>query len=152
IYVVKLQWRHAVDLDHNLSTCHRVVMLVWVHIGETADRKSYHRHRLKAITHPNLEDSRDDGDVFPQRMPMRCYAVAVRHLQANGVVPAGGAWVALEHCQLRARVQECRWRAVLDGIGCEGMFFRRSSLCADGKGQTHAARQPGQCKHEVYVT
>ena len=132
------------DLDHNPSAGHRVVMHVGVEISETAGRESCYLALLKAISHPDLESPIDDGHVFPLRMPMGCDAVSVRHLQAHGVIPARGTGVALEHCELRSCGHECRCRTVWNGLGRECMFFRRSGLSANREDQAHAAEQSDQ--------
>src|SRR5580704_1100549 len=80
IDVVERQGRFSVDLHNDFATGHRVVMHIGIEESETAGWESPHLALVKAISHPDLEGSRDDGHVFPLRMPMGCDAVSVRHL------------------------------------------------------------------------
>src|SRR6516162_6215677 len=63
IDVIELQWRSAVDLDHNFAAGHCIVMHVGIQISETARGKISHLGFIKAISHPDFESSRDDRDV-----------------------------------------------------------------------------------------
>jgi hypothetical protein len=80
IDVVELKRRRAVDLHHDFSAGHRVVMHVGIEISETAGRECSHLAFVKAISHSDLEGSGDDGDVFPLGMPMGRDAISVGHL------------------------------------------------------------------------
>ena len=86
------------DLDHNFSAGHSVVMHIGIKISETAGRESSHLAFVKAITHANFEGPSDNSDVFPLRMPMWRDAISVRHLQAHRIITTGTTGVALEHC------------------------------------------------------
>src|SRR5215469_5224836 len=51
IDIVELEGRHSVNLHHDLSACHRVMMHVWVEIGEAAGRELSHLRLIEAIAH-----------------------------------------------------------------------------------------------------
>ncbi len=91
------------DLYYDFSTSHCVMVHVRVEEAKTAGGEGCHLVRVKNISHPQFECSRDDGDVFAQGMKVRCDAVSIRHLQADGVVTAGSRRVAFEYGKLGAR-------------------------------------------------
>ena len=76
------------DLHHDFSTGHRVVMHVRIEKRKASSWESAHFALIEGIAHANLESPGDNRDVFPLRMPMRRDAVSVWHLQAHGVIPA----------------------------------------------------------------
>ena len=96
------------DLHHHFSAGHPMVMHVRSEISKTARREHSHLAFVKAIATYSFESAGQNSDVFAIRMPMRCNAVTVRHLEAHGVIPAGTSWVALEYCKLRSWAHERR--------------------------------------------
>src|SRR5271165_796537 len=144
IDVVELQWGGAVDLDHNFSAGHGVVMHVGIQISETASWENSHLAFVKAISHANLEGPRDDRDVFPLRMPMRRDAISVRHLQTHGVVAAGGTWIALKYCELRPWGHKCRRWTPCNSIGRKRVFLRGAGLSSTGEDQARPAQKSDQ--------
>ncbi len=78
------------------------MMHVRVEEAKTAGSEGCHLVRVKNISHPQLECSRDDSDIFAQGMKVGCDAVSIRHLQADGVITAGSRRVTFEYGELRA--------------------------------------------------
>ena len=110
------------NLDHNLSAGHRIVMHIGIEIGKTAPRKIAHLGLIEAISHPYLKSPCNHSYVLAFRMPVRGDAISVRHLQAHGVIPAAGAWIALKYRELRSCREKRRRRTVRNGVGRKGMF------------------------------
>ncbi len=112
------------DLDHNFSTGHCVVMHIGIEISETTGWEGSHLALVKAISHSHFKDPCDDSDVFPLRMPMRRDAISVGHLQTHGVIAGGNSWITLKYCEL-GPCRHKRWRrTVWNGIGRECVFLR----------------------------
>jgi len=79
IHVVELQRCRSVYLYDHLAVSQRVGVHVRGKIGEAAGRERSHLLRVKGVAHANFECARDDGYVFPKRMPMWRDAVSVCH-------------------------------------------------------------------------
>ena len=127
------------DLHDRFSASHGEMVHVRIEKGKAPGSERFHLIGVELISHPDFEGPRDDRDVFPLRVPMGCDAKAIRHLQSNGEVAAGGGWVAFEHGKLRARAHHRRRRPPGNGIRCECIFFVRTIVrgagdasCGDG--------------------
>ena len=74
------------DLHHDLSAGHRVVVHAGIEKSKTAGSEGGHFFVLNIISHSNFERSGNDSDVFPLGMPVGCDPVSVGHLQTHRVV------------------------------------------------------------------
>ena len=110
------------NLHHDFSAGHRVMMHIRVEIRETTGWEISHLAFVKAISHPDFKSPTDNSDVFPLGMPMRRDAISVRHLQTYGVISAAGAWIALKYRELCPCGDKCRCRTVWNRIGSECVF------------------------------
>src|ERR1700683_1490160 len=119
IDIVKLQGRASVDLHDDFPGSHRVVMHVGVEIGEAAGGERSHLVLVEGVSHAALERARNDRDVLPQGMPVRCDSITVRHFQTHRVVTGRSSRVAFDYGQLRARSDERWWRTPRDCFGGE---------------------------------
>ena len=139
------------DLDHDFSAGHCVVMHVRIEKRKASCWESSHLALIKGISHTNLESTGDNRDVFPLRMPMRRDALSVGHLQTHGVIPARCAGVALQHGKLRAGGYKCGWRTVRNAIWHECMSLRRSGLCANRNSQARTAQESENRNLNMYL-
>jgi hypothetical protein len=151
IDVVELKWRLAVDLHDGFSASHGVVVHVRVEKGKAPGNERFHLVGVKIISHPDFERPGDDRDVFPLRVPMGRDAEAIRHLQANCEVAAGGGGVAFEHGELRTRAHDRRRRPPGNGIRGERIFFVRMIVRGTGEKQPRPSEQSShyKCKEQV---
>jgi hypothetical protein len=139
--VVKLERRHPVDLNNDLSVGHRVVVHAWIHKRKTTRRESHHFAFFKVIPHADFEIPRDHGDIFAMGVPMRGNFVAVRHLQANGEIPGGCCRVTLNDCQLSACGHKIGRRSIRN-LGGRKRILRRHPHSRE-----HACRKQDQSEH-----
>ena len=121
------------NLHHDLSLDHCVVVHVGVEISEAAGREGSHLCRVKVVAHSDFECSGQDGDVLTMRMPVESNAVAAGHLQTDRKVAGGRCGVAPENGELRTRRQEGRRFTPLNGIPGESVFRVLRVCCARQK-------------------
>lgn len=100
------------NLNHNLSSGHRVMVHAWIEISKTARRESHQPAFVKSVAHANFEIAENYCDVFPVRVPMRRNFVAARHLQTHCEIACRCCRVTFNDCQLRTCGQRVWCRSI----------------------------------------
>lgn len=153
IDVIELERRQAVDLHDGFAASHGVVVHVGVEKGERAGREGAHFVDFELVAHAELEGAGDDGNVLAERMEVRSDTVSVGHLQADGVLTAGGSGVTFQNRELRAGIEERRNWAEGDLVGCKRVPGW-GGLIDGGTGVArsevdHTTKQSCDCKSKV---
>src|SRR5579862_5027186 len=118
-------------LHDDLASGHCVMVHVRIEKCKATRRKGAHLSWVKDVSHPNLKGPRDDRDVLPLWMPVRCDPVSVRHFQTYGVVPGRGGRVALDHSKLRTLGDKWRRWPPRDCLWRECVLVVRTGLCGN---------------------
>src|SRR6185437_5833269 len=135
-------------LHNYVPARHRVMVHVGIEICEAACWKTRHFGVVEGIAHADFECAGDDGHIFTVGMPVRRYAVAIRHLDANREVAGRCRRITLQHGDLRTGCNEWRWRSPRNCVGryCIVLLALGSS-CTDWRNENR--RQHHNCEHYI---